>query len=249
MTSNGEGLRQLTTSPQEEWAPDVISSDVVIFLRQEEDSIFRVQLNINTEVETIIPHPVDCPLDDKNTLHSPDFQAFAYPCNGEIYLQIPFNKPPINITQNLPGTSNYPSWSPDGSYILFTNNGGGSNDIYQYSVKEETIVQLTDDEFNNERGSFSADNTQLLYSSNKLGESGQDLILQERSTKNERFIKVKQGMELIGRWGSGDQYIYFGSNGDGNWEIYRYALKTQKIQRLTNSAEFDGDPRIITLEN
>ena len=56
-------------------------------------------------------------------------------------------------------------------------------------------------------------------------------------------------MELIGRWGADGKHIYFGSNGDGNWEIYKYALKTQEIQRLTDNAEFDGDPRILTVEN
>ncbi|MTB49597.1 PD40 domain-containing protein [Lewinella sp. W8] len=248
MRTNGKGLRQLTSSPQEEWAPDVLSRNTIVFLRQGPDSIYRVRLELDSGREQTIPHPSNCLLDDKNTLHGPGGRKYVYPCGGEIFLQ-EGDGPPRNISGSLTGTSNYLSWSPDGAYVLFTNNGGGSNDLYQYSVGEGVITQLTDDAFNNERGSFSPDNALLLYSSNQLGQSGQDLILLNRSTKQRSVIRVREGTELIGRWGTSGKHLYFGSNGDGNWEIYRYSLKSQKIRRLTDDPQFDGDPRLFTVKN
>ena len=51
--------------------------------------------------------------------------------------------------------------------------------------------------------------------------------------------------ELIGRWSNDGKHIYYGSNKDGNWELYRYDLKGQSHHRLTNNDAFDGDPRVI----
>ena len=58
-------------------------------------------------------------------------------------------------------------------------------------------------------------------------------------------ISNSDGTELIARWSAIGDKIFYGSDKDGNWELYSYDLLTKETIRLTNNEAFDGDPRIF----
>ncbi|WP_130287858.1 TolB family protein [Aquimarina brevivitae] len=245
MDLNGENQLALTQTEDEEWGPTWMNEKEISFLRQNETGIKRIQININTLQETELPHPTNCILDDKNILYSPLNQLQLYSCKNDIFIYDPDTKQIENITKDIAGQARYPSWSADGHNIAYTSNHLGSNDVFLYDVKTKNSTQLTDTPANNERGELSADGQRLVYSSDQFEEGNQDILLQELSTGNIINITKSPGMELIARFSKDGNTIWYGTNKDGNWEIYAYDLATKKHTRLTNEPAFDGDPRIF----
>lgn len=243
MDSDGKNKKALTQAESEEWGPTWINKNEISFLRQTEDSIFRVKLNLKTKKESRLSHPTKCLLDDKNILYSNDLEA--YTCKNDIFIFNSTTNETINITSNLEGVANYPSWSHDGKSLVFTSNHLGTNQLFQYDVDSKKTLQLTQSNSNNERGELSPNGKFLVYSSDKFEKGNQDIVLKDLSSGNIKNISKSPGMELIARFSNDGKKIYFGTNKDKNWEIYIYKLDTEKETRLTNNKEFDGDPRIL----
>ena len=220
-----------------------ISKNKISFLRQKEDSIIRIQLDLITSKESKQKHPVNCLLDDKNALYSKHFEL--YTCQNDIFIHNSETREVINITDNLVGIANYPSWSHDGKSVVFTSDHTGSNEIYEYHIDSKETRQLTDSNSNNERGELSPDKKLLVYSSDHFEKGNQDIVLMDLTTGAIKNLIKSPGMELIARFSHDGSSIYFGSNQDNNWEIYVYDLDTKLQTRLTNNPEFDGDPRVL----
>ncbi|PTX60886.1 WD40 repeat protein [Kordia periserrulae] len=236
---------QLTNSANEEWGPTWITKNTISFLRQEKDQITRVELNLDTKKETAIAHPENCVLDDKNMLYAANGTLQLYLCKSDVFLFDTTTKETTNLTESLQGFSNYPSWSFDGRHVIFTNNSSGTNDIYKVNVQTREIKKLTDYSSNDERGELSPDANYLVFSSDKFQPKNQDILLMNLKTGTLENITNSKGNELIARWSADGKQVYYGSNTDGNWELYRYSLKDKSTKRLTNTDAFDGDPRVF----
>ncbi|QCK15711.1 TolB family protein [Mangrovivirga cuniculi] len=245
MDANGKNQIALTQNQEEDWAPTWIDKNNISFLRQKGDSIVRVKLNLRNGKESTLSHPVDCNLTDKNTLYSSNKTHELYSCKDDIFILNPENGKSINITINLKGKALYPGWSSDGNKVLFTSNHSGTNEIYLYDLNSKDIIQLTDSDSNNERGDLSPDGKLLIYSSDYFEKGNQDILIKNLDTGEIKHISNSPGMELIARFSSDGNDIFYGSNKDGNWEIYSYNLNSETHTRLTNNKEFDGDPRVL----
>ncbi len=246
MDIDGENKKALTQTDFEEWGPTWINKNEISFLRQTEDSIFRVKLNLKTKKESIIKHPTNCALDDKNILYS--YELELYPCKNDIFILNSITNETINITDNLDGVANYPSWSHDGKSVVFTSNHLGTNELFEYKVDSKKTHQLTDSKSNNERGELSPNRKFLVYSSDCFNKGNQDIVLKDLKSGDIKNISESSGMELIARFSNNGKKLYYGSNKDDNWEIYVYDLDTKSQTRLTNNQEFDGDPRILKIK-
>ena len=236
---------QLTSSTNEEWGPTWITENTISFLRQEKEQITRIELNLSSEKETILSHPENCILDDKNMLYAANGTLQIYPCQKDIFLFDTTTKEATNLTESLQGFSNYPSWSFYGTHVVFTNNELGTNDIYKVNIQTKEITKLTDLKANSERGELSPDTSYLVFSSDTFQPKNQDILLMNLKTGALENISNSNGTELIARWSVDGKQIYYGSNTDGNWELYSYSLKDKSTKRLTNNEAFDGDPRVF----
>jgi len=245
MDIDGKNKTALTQTELEEWSPTWINETEISFLRQKEDSIFRIKLNLKTKEESKLKHPVNCILDDKNILYSSTNEYQLYSCKSDIFLFNPENNKLNNITENLNRQARYPSWSNDGKSVIFTSNHLGTNEIFLFEIDTEKIIQLTDSDSNNERGELSPDKKFLAYSSDYFEKGNQDILIKNLETNEVKNISKSSGMELIARFSNNGKVIYYGTNKDGNWEIYLYDLGTESETRLTNNKEFDGDPRVF----
>ena len=245
MDFKGENLKPLAQTEFEEWGSTWINENEISFLRQKEDSIYRIKLNIESKEETELPHPFNCILDDKNVLYSPSSQLQLYSCNNDIFLYDPTSKELKNITKNMNGNALYPSWSNDGNSIIFTSNHLGSNDLFIYEIQSTKVAQLTDSDSNNERGELSPNRKLLAYSSDHFEKGNQEIVLKDLKSGLIKNVSMSTGTELIARFSNDGNLLFYGTNNDGNWEIYSYNLRTDVKKRLTNVGEFDGDPRIL----
>jgi len=243
MDQDGKNVQQITESSFEEWGPTWISENQISFLRQTKDSILRIEMDLTTKYELALHHPYNCILDDKNMLYSGKFEA--YTCNKDIFIIDTAIQDTINITGTLDGIANYPSWDHDGQNVLFTSNHSGSNEIYKYTVDSKELSQLTNSEANNERGDLAPSGKLLVYSSDYFEDGNQDIVLKDLESGTLKNISESSGMELIARFSNDGTKIFYGSNKDGNWEIYVYHLKNETHTRLTANEAFDGDPRIL----
>lgn len=245
MNSDGSNLIALTNSTFEEWAPTIKDKNTISFLRQEEDSIRRYELNLISKEEILISHPTSCYLDDKNVIYDLESDKELISCKNTIYVG---NSMGVysQFASFYKKELYYPAWVPGskGKKITFTSNREGNNDIYVIDFNGNNLKNLTNNPANDERGQFSPDGKFLLFSSNRENEN-QDLFILNLENQSLENITNTPATELIGKWSDDGKRIYFGSNKDGNWEIYVYNVIQKNTKRLTNSPEFDGDPQIL----
>ena len=244
MNKDGSEIRQITNSENEEWSPVWISKSKISYLIQNEDDIQVIEYDLDQETKSIIKHPGECMLDDKNYVYSPNGQKRLYLCNGNIYVQDNELATSVNITANLTGIANYMAWVGVANRVTFTSNHEGNNDIYIFDLDSDELKKLTTNDANDERGDISPDGNYLVFSSDRYNEGNQDILIKNLKTSELIQVTNSLGMELIARWSLDQKSVYFGSNKDGNWEIYRYDLENESTFRLTNNAYFDGDPRV-----
>lgn len=88
----------------------------------------------------------------------------------------------------------------------------------------------------------------LVFSSDYFEKGNQDILIRKIGTSEIINISESQGTELIARFSKNGNSIYYGSNKDGDWEIYAYELNSKKTIRLTENQSFDGDPRVFSMK-
>ncbi len=243
LNSKSGEVQALTDSEVEEWAPSWINEEELCFLRQDLGRVKRFKINVNTGEETQIEQPTNCMLNDKNALFLKEGMQI-YPCEGHIYLANELGHVQERLTEGLSGRSNYLNLSFDEEYLIFTNNSTGNNDIYRMHLASGRMENLTNHPANDEHGDLSADGQKLLFSSNRFDDN-QDIVIMDLNTGFVTNLTKTPQLELIARWGNDPNIIYYGSNKDGDWELYQYDLESQEHQRLTNNPGFDGDPRVF----
>lgn len=241
MDLEGTITQQLTNSPYEEWGGVWISENEVSYLRQLEEEIVRIKLNLLTGEETVIPQPDHCLLDDKNAIYHPTTQLEAYTCQGEVhYVQ---NGASVPLTESLDGSANYPSWNRVEQTLIITSNHTGSNDIYTLDLTTKELMSLTDHPTNDERGDLSSNGLLLAYSTDRFEKGNQDIAVKNLETKTITRLTSSRGFDLIARWAGDNQTLLIGSNASGNWDIYAMDLESNQMRPLTTHEGFDGDPR------
>ncbi|MEL6560957.1 MAG: hypothetical protein AAFQ94_22370 [Bacteroidota bacterium] len=243
MDSEGNILQQITDDVSEEWGPIWINDQEISYLSQSGNSISIIRYNLESKQKAVIPHPDNCLIDDKNILHSPAGFQQMYSCKGEIYVVDQILEKKEQVTAAISGVANYPSWINENE-ILFTSNHDGDNDIYRLNLLTDQLDNLTNSKSNDERADLSPDGKLLLYSSDRFDKGNQDIVIQNIDTNEITRVTASKATELIARWSKHQKRVYFGSNKDGNWEIYGYKLKQRTVKRLTKNDQFDGDPRI-----
>lgn len=242
MQSDGSNQRGLVTTIYEEWAPTWKSKNEITFLRQLDDAIVRVGLNLDTMEEMSLAQPNHCILDDKNMLYAPS-QKSLYSCQDDIFVKTK-EADIINLTQDLDAKARYPSWTNTAQQLIFTSNHKGTNDIYSYDLLTQEIVPLTDSRANNERGELSPDGKYLVFSTDSFETGHQEIGLLALETQTLINVSNSGGTALIARFSKDGTTIFYGSNHDGNWEIYSYNIALKQTKRLTYNETFDGDPRV-----
>ena len=243
MDSDGSNTEAIINSSYDEWGAVYIDGQNISFLRQVKDSVKRFNFNLKTKKEVEIPHPGICYLDDKNAIYSTNGD-YAFSCNGGLYLKKDDETQFRALNVGSRNTPNYLSWSFDGKSILYTDNLTGSNDVYSINIETSTIQNLTNSDSNDERGDLSPDGNYLVFSSNRHNKSDQDIFILNLKTREVENISQSSGNDLIGRWSLDGKNIFYGSDEDGNWELYRYNLADKSTKRLTVNDAFDGDPRV-----
>lgn len=180
---------------------------------------------------------------------SPDSKKFAYVVvsKGKNKLAI-INvdrprKPALIEFADIPAFNN-PSWSPDGTQILFTGQRNGKSDLYLYHLESGRITKLTNDYYSYIHATWSPDGNRIVFATDRKqpGDESKDInynfnlgYLDLRNADRINILPVFKGADNVNPLFSSDgQSVYFLSNSDGLRNLYEYNLEAGKLYKLTS---------------
>ncbi|KPK67476.1 hypothetical protein AMJ87_13335 [candidate division WOR_3 bacterium SM23_60] len=135
-----------------------------------------------------------------------------------------------------------PSFSPDGSDIVFISNMHDTFkwEIYKVNVNTKRTKRLTNNRYWDGFPKFSSDGKSIVYSSKRNG--SEDIYIMNTNGGNEQVLYASDADENDPFLK--DDVLFFKSNRDDSWEIYRYDVKGKLLMRLTYNAQPDWNPRV-----
>ncbi len=117
-----------------------------------------------------------------------------------------------------------PSWSPDGSEIVFSGlSFGGYKDLYIYRPQDDQLLQLTDDFYADDDPVWSPDGNYIVFSSDRgfLGKKGaSNLFLLHRKTGEIRYITFGLQRDKSPAFSHDGRYLVFSSDRTGSFNLY-----------------------------
>ena len=133
------------------------------------------------------------------------------------------------------------SWSPDGTSIALSALAGGFTDLYTFELSTHTLQQLTDDPCADLQPAWSHDGRRLAVVSERYSSDASSLQicrpqLAIMDLALETVVRVDVGdshAQLSPQWSRGDEELYFVGDIDGSANVYRVALNSSALVRLT----------------
>jgi len=133
-----------------------------------------------------------------------------------------------------------PSWSPDGSKIVFTSYRDGDANIYVMNADGSGQTQLTSTTAHDEWPSWSPDGSKIVFRSLRNGQD--DLYLMDPDGQNQTRLTTDPSTEFQPTWSPDGLKIAFCSQRDGNEEIYMINADGTNELRITNNPSSDQAP-------
>jgi Tol biopolymer transport system component len=147
-----------------------------------------------------------------------------------------------------------PAYSPDGKWVVFTQERGGLSDIYRIHPDGTGLERLTDDPAFDDQGSLSPDGRLLAFISTR-GSGAANLWLLDLSTKKYRSLTSGQAGNFRPTWSPDGVWIAFSSDRDttpgiypGQWEtlqstgIYIIHPDGSGLRRITKPSGVAASP-------
>ena len=177
---------------------------------------------------------------------SPDGKKIAFVSllpdqNSEIYIVDAEGTNLVRLTDD-PGLDDDPSFSPDGSKILFDSDRDGHKDIYVMDADGNNVTRLTNNPGYdyNIFPAFSPDGTQIAFESVRDGNP--EIYIMNADGTGQARLTNDPGEDLRPTFSPDGKTIAFDSNRDGHAEIYLMNVDGTNPVRLTTSLAADYDP-------
>ncbi len=135
-----------------------------------------------------------------------------------------------NIT-NDPADDEHPSWSPDGSRLIFASSrqGGG---VFVMAADGSGVTRLA----SGASPDWSPDGSRIVY-----GLDG-EIFTMNADGSGQTQLTVSPGRDISPNWSPDGSMIVFDSERDGNEEIYVMNADGSNQTRLTNDPGYDVNP-------
>lgn len=259
MDVDGRNVVRLTETDISEggasWSPD--GRSLAFWSRRDGNADIFVMGADGSKPTNIAPDPKENGVEEFYTRWHPDGQAIAFFSNR-------FNNEGYNCavhrvgimpleggTQGMEpikgqiGNQETLAWSPDGQSLAFSSkscSGTGVNlQLFLWQVADDSVTQLTRDEYINAGPAFSHDGRFLAYHSFREGNS--EIILLDLASGEAINLTNHAAKDSHPTWSPDDSQIAFVTDRDGNDEIYVMDVDGSSLQNLTNHPARDFEPQ------
>jgi Tol biopolymer transport system component len=178
---------------------------------------------------------------------SPDGRSFAITAKSKqhedlVILDVKRDREERRIQIPLNGLET-PSWSPDGSQIVFTGFDGGLSDLFLINRDGTGLRRLTHDRYADLEPTWSPDGRTIAFSTDRGGETDFDelrignmrLALYHLDTGAIELLgHMDEGKNINPVWSPDGQSIAFVSDRTGISNIFLYELRTGTLYQLTD---------------
>jgi len=138
----------------------------------------------------------------------------------------------------------HPSWSPDGSKILFDADydGDGFYEIYSMDQDGAHVTRLTMNESNDQFADWSPDGSQISFSSDRNG--NWDIFVMDADGSNQQALTDDPDWELFPAWSPDSSQIVFTGlvPNSRNTDVFLMNADGTDFRQLTDSPGFDENP-------
>ncbi len=137
----------------------------------------------------------------------------------------------------------HPSWSPDGSQLVFTGYDGGISDLFVINRDGSGLRRLTNDKYADLQPVWSPDGKNIAFVTDRgpdtdftsLSFGNLRIALLHLDTGTEEVLPhMEHGKNISPQWAPDGQSLAFVSDRNGVSNIFLYDLDAREVYRLTN---------------
>jgi TolB protein len=148
-----------------------------------------------------------------------------------------------NLTSSA-GDDLFPSWSPDGTKLIFQTNSNKNWDLAVYDLHHDTSYLLTRSPFDEQHPIWIKNGKAIAFDSNESGEEKIYVIEEGSNTKSLLFIRRLMTREPS--MSASERLVYFSGYDEtkNRWEIYSYEFVFNNLNKLTSSGGLKNSPEV-----
>ena len=231
------------------WSPDGLQIVYGLLTQKADIFIMGIDGSDRPEVREVIVNPtINAP---RGFAWSPDGAQIAFSANileqsgrmtEDDILVVSTDASKMTNLTNSPSSSDWsPSWSPDGSKIVFVSGRSGNLDIYLMNIDGSEVHNLTNSLHHERSPCWSPDGNHIAYVSDQDGSN--DVFVMGSNGSNPTNLTKCAGQDSYPHWSPDGTGIAFGSNRNGHWDIYLMDTHGSTLIRLTAESSDDYSPR------